>query len=238
MEKILSSIKNTARLAGVLYLIWVILSLFGMFYIPSQINMRGDVAAAAQNLLSHEFLFRTSIVTDILTSTIWVFLVMILYSLFKSVNKQQSRLMVALVIVQIPTVFVMEALNIASLMMFKGELLKTFAVNQRLDFAILFHKMGGYGLLTQELFWGLWLFPLGSLVYKSRFLPRFIGVWLIINGIAYVILSFTSLLLPQYKDIVNTSIFPAMLAEIVFMLWLLILGAKPLPVKSLPVPQE
>lgn len=230
-----SVLKNTARLAGILYLLWIVLGLFGMFYVPSQINTKGDSATIAQNILSHEFLFRTSIMTDILTSTAWVFMVLVLYRLFKSVNEHQAKLLVTLVIVQIPTVFAMEALNIGSLMIFKGELLKTFEISQRLDLAILFHKMNGYGLLTQELFWGLWLFPLGILVFRSSFLPRFLGIWLIINGLAYVALSFTDVLLPQFRDMVFKIGLPGFLGEIAFMLWLLIKGARPQPVNSAPI---
>ncbi|MGB8489462.1 MAG: DUF4386 domain-containing protein [Bacteroidales bacterium] len=219
--------KYTAKLAGILYLLWILLSLYGMFFIPSQISTKGDSSSIAKNILSHEFIFRTSILTDILTSTVWLFMVSVLYRLFKSINEHQAKLLVLLVIVQIPTVFVMEALNFASLKIFKGELLNAFELSQRLDLAILFHKMNGYGLLMQELFWGLWLFPLAILVYKSGFLPRFLGIWLLLNGIAYIILSCFDLLLPQFRDIVFKIGFPCFLGEIVFMLWLLIKGAKP-----------
>ena len=226
MENEIPSRKNTARLAGLLYLIWIITGLYSMFYIPSQINMRDDAVTAAQNIQSHEFLFRTGIINDLISSTIWVFLVLILYRLFKRVNERQAKLLVALVIVQIPTVFIMEAFNITSLMIFKGEVLKTFELNQRQDLAMLFLKINDYGVLTLETFWGLWLFPLAILVYRSRFLPRFLGVWLFIDGFALLVLSFTSLLFPQYKDMVYKIAFPAMLGEIAFMLWLLIKGAK------------
>jgi hypothetical protein len=226
MENEIASRKNTARLAGLLYLIWIITGLYIMFYIPSQINIRDDAVTAAQNILSNEFLFRTGIINDLISSTVWVFLVLILYRLFKQVNERQAKLLVALVIVQIPTVFIMEAFNITSLMIFKGEILKTFELNQRQDLAMLFLKINDYGVLTLETFWGLWLFPLAILVYRSRFLPRFLGVWLFIDGFALLILSFTSLLLPQYKDMVYKIAFPAMLGEVAFMLWLLIRGAK------------
>ena len=199
-----------------------------MFYVPSQINMRGDAATTAQNILSNEFLFRASIVNDIISSTIWVFMVLVFYRLFKQVDECQAKLLFAFVIVQIPTVFFMEAFNIASLMIFKGEILKTFELTQRQDLAMLFLKMSDYGVLTLEAFWGLWLFPLAILVYRSRFLPRFLGVWLIITGFFYLVLSFTGLMLPHYKDMVLNSAFalPAELGEVAFMLWLLIKGAK------------
>jgi len=92
---------------------------------------------------------------------------------------------------------------------------------------MLFLKLHGQGLVVAEIFWGLWLFPLAMLVYKSRFLPRFLGVWLALAGFAWVILSLTSVLLPQYQDKVNTYSQPAFFGEIAFMLWLVIKGAKP-----------
>ena len=91
---------------------------------------------------------------------------------------------------------------------------------------MLFLNIQDYGVLALELFWGLWLFPLAILVYRSRFLPRFLGIWLILDGIALVVLCFTSLLLPQYKDIVYKIGVLPMFGEVVFMLWLLIKGAK------------
>ena len=228
MEMNSRSLKNTARLAGVLYLIWIITGIYSLLYIPSQISVRGDAVTTAQNILSHEFLFRTGIINDLVGSTLWVFMVLVLYRLFKSVNELQAKLLVAFVIVQVPAVFIMDAFSITSLMIFKGELLKTFELPQRQDLAMLFLRINDYGVLTLEAFWGLWLFPLAILVYKSRFLPRFLAVWLIVTGIFYLVLSFTSLLLPQYKNMVSNSIFalPAELGEVAFMLWLLIKGVK------------
>ena len=232
MEMNSSSLKKTARFAGALYLVWIITGLYAIYYVPSQINMEGDAATIAQDILSHELLFRTGVINDLISSTIWVFLVLVLYRLFKSVDERQAKLLVALVVVQIPTVFIMDAFSITSLMIVKGEVLKTFELSQRQDLAVLFLRINDYGVLTLELFWGLWLFPLAILVYRSRFLPRFLGVWLTINGFALVVLSFTSLLFPQYKDIVYKIAFPAMLGEIALMLWLVIKGAKPQAVNS------
>ncbi|MEK7775329.1 MAG: DUF4386 domain-containing protein [Candidatus Zixiibacteriota bacterium] len=226
METNESSLKSTARFAGLLYFIWVLTGLYGLFYVPSQIDTRGDAVTTAQNVLSNEFLFRTSIVNDLISHTIWVVMVLVLYRLFKQVNERQAKLLVAFVIVQIPAVFFMEALNITSLMIFKGDILKTFELTQRQDVAMLFLKLNDYMTLSLEMFWGLWLFPLAILVYRSRFLPRFLGVWLMICGFAYVVLSFTSLVLPQYKNIVYNIALPAFFGELAFMLWLLIMGAK------------
>ena len=97
---------------------------------------------------------------------------------------------------------------------------------------MLFLRLHHQGVVANEIFWGLWLFPLALLVLKSGFLPRFLGVWLIINGFAYVIDSFTGLLLPQYEDMVSNIMFPALFGELVFMLWLVIKGAKVQPVAA------
>ena len=100
---------------------------------------------------------------------------------------------------------------------------------------MLFLRINNYGVLALELFWGLWLFPLAILVYRSRFLPRFLGVWLGIDGFSLVVVSLTGLLLPQYKDTVFTIAFPAMFGELAFMLWLLIKGAKPPSLNGMPM---
>jgi hypothetical protein len=228
MDPKIISPKRTARLAGLLYLIWIITGLYAMFYLPSHTLVRDDAVATANKILANEFIFRAGIINDIISSIIWVFMVLLFYRLFKPVEERQAKLLVAFVIVQIPVVFFMEAFNITSLMLFKGEILKTFEINQRQDLAMLLLKISYYNNFILETFWGLWLFPLGILVYKSRFIPRFLGVWLIITGIFYLVLSFTSIMLPQYKDMVFNSPFalPAEVGEVAFMLWLLIKGTK------------
>jgi hypothetical protein len=92
---------------------------------------------------------------------------------------------------------------------------------------MLFLNLHHHGFVVAELFWGLWLFPLALLVYRSRFLPRFLGVWLALGGSAWVILSLTGVLLPQVQDKVDTYSQPAFFGEIAFMLWLVIKGARP-----------
>ncbi|MGA8265714.1 MAG: DUF4386 domain-containing protein [Ignavibacteriaceae bacterium] len=223
----MNSLKRTARLAGLLYLIWVITGIYGVFYIPSQTIVPGDAAATARKILANEFLFRTGIINDIISATLWVFIALVLYRLFKQVNECQAKLLVVLVIVQIPAAFFMEALNIASLMIIKGEVLKTFGISQRQDMAMLFFKISDYGSIVLETFWGLWLLPFGLLVYKSVFIPRILGIFLILNGIAYIIHSFTTLLLPDYQATVRLFAFPFwILGEISIMLWLLIKGVN------------
>jgi len=98
---------------------------------------------------------------------------------------------------------------------------------QRDALVMLFLRLHDHQNTAAEILWGLWLLPLAMLVYRSRFLPRFLGVWLAINGFAYVILSFTGVLLPQYENKVFLLSQPALFAELAFMLWLVIKGARP-----------
>lgn len=227
MEMNLTTTKGTARLAGLIYFVWIIVALYGMAYLPSQIDMKGDATSIAQNVLSHETLFRTGIFNDLIVHTIWIVMVLVFYRLFKPVNEFQAKLLVALVLVQIPVVFFNEAFNVAALkILLNKDLLGSFTPDQRQEIVSLFLKFGDYAVLTLEIFWGLWLFPLAYLVYKSRFLPKFIGIWLMLNGIAYVILSGVSIVIPEYKHIVFNISIPAMVGEVVLTLWLLIMGAK------------
>ena len=76
------------------------------------------------------------------------------------------------------------------------------------------------------IFWGLWLLPFGLLVYRSRFLPRFLGIWLMLACFAWLVLSFTGFFLPAYEDTVYTITQPVVLGEVVTMLWLAIMGAN------------
>jgi hypothetical protein len=118
----------------------------------------------------------------------------------------------------------------AVLMLVRGaDFLSAFEKPQRDALAMLFLRLHHQEILAAEILWGLWLFPLAMLVYRSRFLPRFLGVWLIINGFAYLTISFTGLLFPRFENTVSNITFPALLGEMAFMLWLMIKGAKPQP---------
>lgn len=97
---------------------------------------------------------------------------------------------------------------------------------------MLFLRLHGQGIVMDEICWGLWLLPFGVLVIKSGFLPRILGVWLIINGFAYVAISLTGLLSPQYMDMVSKITFPVLFGEMAIMLWLVIKGAKVQPLAA------
>jgi hypothetical protein len=199
-----------------------------MGYVPSKLMVHGNAAATAGNIAASEMLFRLGIAGELIGQAAFIFVALALYDLLKGVSRRHASLMVILIVVSIPIALVNELNSIAALVLVRGaEFLAVFEKPQRDALAMLFLNLRHHGFVVAEIFWGLWLFPLGLLVYRSRFLPRFLGVWLAFAGIAWVILSLTGILLPQYQNKVDTYSQPAFIGEIVFMLWLAIKGAQP-----------
>ncbi len=222
--------KKAARIAGAIYLSMAVTAPFSLIYIPRTLIVRGDATATAGKILAHETLFRLGIVADLITSIIFILLVMALYRLLSGVNKTHAALMVALVLVSVAVGFMNVLNNIAALTLFHGaDFLAVFDKPQRDAMAMLFLGLHRQGLTIDQIFWGLWLFPFGVLVIKSGFLPRILGVWLIVNCFAYLALSFTGLLLPQHLDMAFRIAFPFLFGEMAITLWLLIMGAKVQP---------
>jgi hypothetical protein len=222
--------RNPGRFAGLLYILASIAGFFAMGYVPDHLLVHGNTAATVSNIAAHETLFRLGIAAQLLGEAAFIFVALALYHLLEVVNRRHAVFMVILIVVSIPISCANELNSLAALALIRGaDFLSIVDKPQREAFAMFFLYLHGRGLVIAELFWGLWLFPLASLVYKSRFLPRFLGVWLALAGAAWVLLNLVSLLLPQYQATVNTWTQPAVFGEIVFMFWLAIKGAKPSP---------
>ena len=229
----MTSLSKNARIAGLLYLSLLTAPL-RLMYIPSTLFVSGNASATAANIAAHETLFRLGIVSDLFTGTMVIFLTLALYRLFKGVDQDLARLMVILGSLMVTPITFLNTLNdFAALTLVRGaDFLSAFDKPQRDALAMLFLRLHHHAIVANEVFWGLWLFPFGLLVYRSRFLPRILGVWLILNCFAYLAVSFTGLLFPQYESMVFDSLFPAMLGELAIMLWLVIMGAKPQPLDA------
>lgn len=227
MAETANSNKKIARTAGFLYLMLVITSVYSLMYIPTQIFVKGNPAVTANNILANEFLFRLGIASNLVSQIIFVFLVMALFRLLKEVDWHRAGLMVVLVIVQIPIVFFIETFSITSLMIAKDELLNALGLEQKQDVIMMFLRIRSNGISTLQILWGLWLVPFGQLVYKSGFIPRILGILLIIAGTFIAIDSLIYLLSPNYPWILNTlATLMSMAAEFSIMFWLLIKGVK------------
>lgn len=219
--------KRAARIAGLLYLLMGIPAAFALMYVPRRLLVPGNASATANNILAHEMLFRIGIVTGLFSSVLFIVVVFALYRLFHAVNKSQAMLMVALVLVSVAFGLASDVGNLVALALFRGgEFLTVFDKPQRDALGMLFLRAHTYGIYMNEIFWGLWLLPFGALVKNSGFIPRILGVLLLVNGFAYVGISLTSLLLPAYANLVFRASMPALLGELWIMFWLLIKGAK------------
>jgi hypothetical protein len=225
----MSSTRNPGRVAGLWYLLLCVIGPLRLIYIPTKLFVHGNAAATANNIAAHEWLFRLGIAADLIGAVILIFLTLAFYRLFKGVDQYLALLVVIFGGVMPALIyFVGVVSDFGALTVVRGaDFLSVFDKPQRDALALLFLRLRDHQNTAAEILWGLWLLPLAVLVYRSRFMPRFLGVWLVINGFAYVILSFTGILLPEYQNKVFIYCQPAFFAEIALMLWLVIKGAKP-----------
>src|ERR1051325_6797915 len=223
---------KAARIAGAVYLSMVLTAPFSLIYVPSKLIVHGNVTATTNNILAHETLFRLCIFSELVGHVIFICLGIVLYRLLSSVNRTWSLLMVGFVLVSAAVGFLNTLNNIAALVLFRGgEFLSIFDAAQRNALGMLFVRLHSQGIFIDEIFWGVWLFPFGLLVFHSGFLPRFIGVWLMINCFGYVALSVIALFFHSYYNTAFTMLQPVLFGELAIMLWLLIKGAKVPPLK-------
>jgi hypothetical protein len=225
----MSSTRNPGRVAGFWYLLLILIGPLRLIYIPSKLFVDGNATATANNIAAHEWLFRFGIVGDLVCGVILILLVLAFYRLFKGVDQNLSVLVVIFGgVMPALIIFVGVVSDAAALMIVRGgDFLSAFDKPQRDALAMLFLNLRDHQNTAAEILWGVWLLPLAVLVYRSRFLPRFLGVWLALGGFAYVTLSLTGELVPQYQEKVFTYAQPAFLGELAIMLWLLIKGAMP-----------
>ena len=228
------SISRNARAAGFLYLLLTLAAPIRLLVIPSLLFVRGDATATAANIAAREGLFRFGIVTDLFSGTILIFVVLAFHRLFKDVDWDQSVRVILLGGVLPAAIYFFNVLNdLAALHLVRGaDYLAVFDKPQRDALAMLFLRLHGQEILAAETLWGLWLFPLAILTWKSRFLPRVLAVWLGLNGAAYLAMSMIGILWPHLENTASKFAFPAQLGEEAFMLWLVIMGAKERPVEA------
>jgi hypothetical protein len=224
--------KKTARLAGFL---WLLMFIFGPIaqIVRSKLFVTGDMEATVHNIISNEFLFRVGFVCDLMMMILFLLLPLVLYKLLNSVDKNLAILMVIFVIVSVP----MNMLNLlnefASLQLLSGSgYLNVFDAVQVHAQAMLYYDLYLHGYEIANVFFALWLIPLGLLVYKSDFLPRVIGVLLVIGGCSLFLEVLIYFLLPGYDIVNNLLLIPQTLSEFIFLLWILIRGINESKVKA------
>jgi hypothetical protein len=226
----MNSTRKLARTIGILYVLISVPGIFGLLYVPSVLIVRGDAASTARKILASQTLFRGGIVADLIGQAAFILVALLLYRLLKGVDKSLAALMVVLQLIQVPLTFAAEVNRLAVLNLLGGAG-PAGAFSQAQRNAQIMMSLNSYsdGMLVTEIFMGLWLFPLGLLIWRSGFLPRFLGVLLFIAGFAYLADCLTWLLQPAYGHAVGKVAGQLRVLELVTPLWMLIVGAKDRP---------
>ena len=227
----MTSNKKKARIAGLLYFVVVLTGVFSLAYVPSKLIIWNNPTATFNAIKEFETLFRLGIVSGLICYSFFLILPIALYKLLKPINEFYAKLMVLLAVISVPISFVNIQNKFAVLSLINSDNPITFT-NEQLKNQVMFYlNQYDNGILIVSIFWGLWLFPFGYLVYKSGFLPKIFGVLLMVGCIGYLINFIGNTLIPDYSafGISQYVSMPSALGEIGICLWLLIMGAKEKP---------
>jgi len=221
------TIRRQARVAGLLYFLAGITAPFSLIYVQRTLIVPGDATATADHVRASGTLLRLGMESEMITAVMFVFVVLALCRLFKEVSHTHAAAMAILMLVSVP-ISMANVLNDAAALILAGGAgyLSVFGKGQLDALVLLFLRLHGNGLFVAEIFWGLWLFPFGTLVIRSGFIPRALGVLLMIAGFGYVASAVTALLLPQYSHGVGQVAMMLQVGEVPIVFWLLIWGAK------------
>lgn len=224
----MSSMKSTARRAGLLYWVMGLSAVLSLQYLPRLFIVTGDATATASRIAQGAMTYRLLVLADLVSPIAFLFLAWTLYNLFEDVDRKLATLLVMLVSVSCALGIASTVSLMAPLVLQSGaDFLSVFTKPQLDALALVFLRLRGYGLALDEAFWGLWLVPFGVLVIKSGFIPKILGVFLIVGCFAYLALSVTSIVFPAYVHVVNQIALPFFaLAELPIAIWLLVKGVK------------
>jgi Domain of unknown function (DUF4386) len=232
----MSSLKKQARVAGLLYFLASLPAPFGLIYVPSKLIVLNDATATANNIRASESLLRLGIGCELLGSIMFILVVVALYRLFNPVNETHALAMMILILISIPISLLSVVNEVVALTVVSGaDFLSAFETRQLDGFAYILMRLHSRAILVAEIFWGLWLIPLGILIIQSRFIPRVLGYLLFLAALGYLASSVTFLLLPSYGDLVDKFASQLPLCELPIIFWLLIWGAKGQPTSADPV---
>jgi len=219
--------RRAVTILRILYPIWAVVGMFGLMYVPSRLIVPDDAATTASNLVSNELLFNAGIVGSLVTQLIHIVVVLVLYELFKPVSKRQAALIVVLGLVGVPIAMFATVGQAAALMIAKGAgTLSAFSADQAQSLMMFFLDLNDQGVLVASIFWGLWLFPIGTLTYESGYLPKLFGHCMIAAGVGYFLGSLGHLLSPIDEGIFFQVMDILVFGEIIFMLWFVVRGAR------------
>lgn len=220
--------KNLARIAGLFYLIVIATGLFSEVFVRQALRVSGDALTTAHNIQSHEMLFRWGFVADLINFVVGLPSVLIIYFLFKRVNKFLLQLALIFVVIQ-TAVIAVNLLNQISPLLILGNdaYLNTLQPNQLATLSLLSLNIQAQGYAIGLVFFGFYCLLVGYVIFKSQMVPKFLGILYIISGLGYLINSFTMFLSKGFANPVFIYLaVPIFIGELSFCLWLLIKGVK------------
>lgn len=220
--------KNLARIAGLCYLIVIATGLFSEVFVRQALKVSNDALATAQNIQTHEILYRLGFVADLINFIVGLPSVLIIYYLFKRVNKLLLQIALAFVIIQ-TAIIALNLLNQISplLVLSKETYLNTFQPNQLATLSLLYLNIQIQGYAIGLVFFGFYCLLVGYVIFKSQMVPKFLGILYSISGLGYLINSFTMFLSKGFINVVFTYVaIPIFIGELSFCLWLIIKGVK------------
>ena len=195
----MNSINKTARMAGFLYLIYIVTTIVADVFGRSKLIVFGDAAATARNIMASEWQFRIGITGDLVSAVFFLLAAWALYVLLKPVNKDLALLFLLLNLGGV-AVYSINLLNqFAAVLLLSGaDYLKVFQADQLQALAMFFLNLHKNGYWIAQIFFGAWLFPLGYLVFKSGFLPRILGIVMMIHCVGWLMTSLQFFLFPGF----------------------------------------
>jgi hypothetical protein len=228
----MNSTKKTARLAGLLWFLIAVTAGFSLIYVRPKLIVFGDAATTVNNIVASESLFRASIASTILSQVLSLFFGLTIFKLFKGVDKTLAMILLTSLLVGVGVGSVNSFNNLAALVLVSNaDYVKAFEPAQLNALAMTFLRLNNYGIGLVEIFTAIYLFTLGLLIVRSRYMPRILGILLMIGACAFPINSFTKILIPQFYPVLMTRITMLLNAfgAPATILWLLIKGANEQP---------
>jgi hypothetical protein len=225
------SARRLARTAGVFYLVVAVLGGWAHGYVRGQTYVPGDAAATANNVVENASLVRLGFAADLVQAALMLFVVMALYVLLQHVNKTAARMMVMFVVVSVAITCLNMVFQLGSVLVAQDPGYAAAFGGQGSDgLVLLLLELQHTGYLIAQIFFGLWLFPLGLLAYRSGMFPRTIGVLLMGGTVAYLTDAFLQFLAPVVAATTVKALVPVViLAEVAMLAYLLIKGVKTPP---------
>ncbi|MDH5506165.1 MAG: DUF4386 domain-containing protein [Anaerolineae bacterium] len=226
-EKMLSN-KKTARIAGALYLLLIILGIYAELFVRLELIIPGDAAATDQNISTSLLLFRIAAASELIIPILWIFLGIAFYRLFKSVNQYLASLSLVFTLVGAAIQFANVSNHMAALLLFSGETYRAvFEASQLPPMALFFLKIHNYVYISAQIFHGLWLLSIGLLVLQSNMMPKILGTLLVIACVSFNIDVLGLFLIPAYTYTASTIVLlPTVIAEFSLCGYLLLKGVK------------